>query len=214
MFFGGTIVGGLGGALTTLTAGALQLTGWTGLGYTAAGDGLAAGLSNIFFRGAVGAENSLATFSTDTALGMGFSGAFRVGGMLLGGAGTGGATQAGSAAESLISSAHVAELTANGVRFTPSALVATGRAPSGQVVFLEAGNARAGLQHIVARHGSDFARIGVAEGQIPGAVMRAVTQGRVVGYQGSGQGRPIYEILVGQQNQRIAVTTGNRDASH
>lgn len=65
------------------------------------------------------------------------------------------------------------------------------------------------LQHIVKEHGADFAKIGVPATGIPSVVMRAVTEGRVVGYQGSNQGRAIYEILLHQQNQRIAVSVGN-----
>ena len=113
------------------------------------------------------------------------------------------------ATKGLVDEAHVAELAANKVKFTPDALVATGRNPSGQVVFLESGNAKAGLQHIVEQHGADFAKIGVPESDIPSVVMRTVTEGKVVGYQGAGQGRPIYEILLHQQNQRIAVSVGN-----
>lgn len=104
---------------------------------------------------------------------------------------------------------HVAELTAANTKFTPSALVATGRTPNGQVVFMETGNSRAGLQHIVERHAGDFAKIGVSESQIPSVVMRAVTEGRIVGYQGTGQGRGVYEIQLNDSNQRIAVTVGN-----
>jgi len=110
----------------------------------------------------------------------------------------------------LINEAHLAEMAANGVKFSPEALLATGRSSStGQVIFLETGNARAGLQHIVDRHGADFAKIGVPEAQIPEVVMRAASEGKLVGYQGAGQGRGIYEILLHQQNQRIAVTVGN-----
>jgi YD repeat-containing protein len=114
-----------------------------------------------------------------------------------------------TAAKGLVDEAHVAELVANGVKFTPDALLATGRNAAGRVVFLESGNARAGLQHIVEQHGADFAKIGVPEADIPSVVMRAVTEGKVVGYQGRDQGRAIYEILLHQQNQRIAVSVGN-----
>jgi hypothetical protein len=51
--------------------------------------------------------------------------------------------------------------------------------------------------------------MGVAEAEIPSVVMRAVTQGKIVGYQGSGTGRPIYEITVNGQTQRIAVTVAD-----
>lgn len=65
------------------------------------------------------------------------------------------------------------------------------------------------MQHIVERHGVDFARIGVAEKDIPRTVMDAVTQGKIVGYQGRGTARPIYELSVDGQTRRIAVTTGS-----
>ncbi|SDL72922.1 hypothetical protein SAMN05216186_1291, partial [Pseudomonas indica] len=101
------------------------------------------------------------------------------------------------------------ELAANGVKFTPENVIAVGRSPSGQVVFLETGSSKAGLQHIIEEHGSQFVQMGVSEAQIPGVVMKAVTEGKLVGYQGSGLGRPIYELVINGEPQRIAVTVGN-----
>jgi filamentous hemagglutinin len=101
------------------------------------------------------------------------------------------------------------ELTANGVKFTPENVIATARSLNGKVVFLETGNSKAGLQHIIAEHGSQFAKMGVSEAQIPGVVMKAVSEGKLVGYQGSGVGRPIYELTINGQQQRIAVTVGD-----
>ena len=101
------------------------------------------------------------------------------------------------------------ELAANGVRFTPENVIVTARGPNGQIVFLETGNSSAGLLHIIQQHGSAFANIGVSEAQIPSVVIQALTQGRIVGYQGSGTTRPIYEITINGQPQRIAITTGN-----
>jgi hypothetical protein len=101
------------------------------------------------------------------------------------------------------------ELATNGVKFTPENVIATARSPSGQVVFLETGSPTAGLRHIVQEHATDFANIGVSEAQIPSVVMRAVTEGNIVGYQGRGTTRPIYEITVNGQPQRIAITTGS-----
>lgn len=101
------------------------------------------------------------------------------------------------------------ELTANGVKFTPENVIATTRDSSGKVIFLEAGNSKAGLQHIIEEHGTQFAQMGVSEAQIPEIVMRAVSEGKLVGYQGSGAGRPIYELSINGQTQRIAVTVGD-----
>ena len=54
------------------------------------------------------------------------------------------------------------ELTANGVKFTPENVIATTRSSSVKVVFLETGNLKAGLQHIIEEHGSQFAQMGVS----------------------------------------------------
>lgn len=51
--------------------------------------------------------------------------------------------------------------------------------------------------------------MGVSQAQVPEVVMQAVTQRWVVGYQGSGKGRLIYEVTVNGPQQRIAVTVGN-----
>ena len=112
-------------------------------------------------------------------------------------------------ANSAVNPADLETLAANGVKFTPENVVATGQTPSGQVVFLESGNSSAGLQHIVEGHGDDFANIGVSQDQIPNVVMQAVTEGNVVGYQGAGVGRPIYGVTINGQTQGIAVTTGS-----
>ncbi len=98
------------------------------------------------------------------------------------------------------------ELTVNGVKFTPANVIATARVPSGQIVFLETGNSRAGLQHIVGEHANDFAKIGVSQAEIPNVVMQAVTQGKIVGYQGAGTGRPILETVINGQPRRLAIT--------
>jgi hypothetical protein len=98
------------------------------------------------------------------------------------------------------------ELAQQGVRHTPENVVAIARDASGRVVFLESGNARAGLQHIVQEHGAQFAQRGITEAQIPDAVMAAATRGRQVGMQGT---RPIFEVEFNGQTQRIAVTVGD-----
>ncbi|WP_322064856.1 two-partner secretion domain-containing protein [Burkholderia ubonensis] len=114
-----------------------------------------------------------------------------------------------SSTKSGVSQADLNALAENGVKFTPQNVVATGTTPSGQVVFLETGNSKAGLQHIIDGHSADFANIGVSQAQIPSVVMQAVTEGNIVGYQGSGTGRPIYQTTINGQPQRIAVTVGS-----
>lgn len=113
------------------------------------------------------------------------------------------------ATNTAVSQADLDTLAANGVKFTPQNVVATGTTPSGQTVFLETGNSDAGLQHIIEEHGAEFANMGVSPAQIPEVVMQAVTEGNIVGYQGSGTGRPIYQVTVNGQQQQIAVTVGS-----
>ena len=59
------------------------------------------------------------------------------------------------------------------------------------------------------QHGSQFAQIGVSEACIPDIIMKAVTDGKVVGYQGPGIGRPIYETMINGKKYYIAITVGN-----
>lgn len=60
------------------------------------------------------------------------------------------------------------------------------------------------VAHITEGHGSQFAQMGVSEAQF-GVVMRAVSEGKLIGYQGAGAGRPIYELKINGQMQRVAV---------
>jgi hypothetical protein len=92
------------------------------------------------------------------------------------------------------------------IKHTPENIVGIGKTPTGKTVFLETGDSRAGLTHIIGEHAQDFARRGIPEEQIQNAVMTAVTKGKIVGYQGS---RPIYEVRFKGKIQRIAVTVGN-----
>ena len=103
----------------------------------------------------------------------------------------------------------VEELAAAGIKHDPANIVRIARDGSGRVVFLETGNSRAGLAHIVGEHADDFAARGVTVNQIPGLVTDAASQGRIVGYQGTGTGRPIYEIVFDGTTQRVAVTVGD-----
>ncbi|MBN3066330.1 VENN motif pre-toxin domain-containing protein [Pectobacterium aquaticum] len=101
------------------------------------------------------------------------------------------------------------EMTTQGIKFTPENVVSVAKDNSGKIIFLEKGNSKSGLQHIVEEHGSQFAQIGIAESRIPDVVMKAATEGKIVGYQGTGTGRPIYETMINGKKYNIAVTIGN-----
>jgi hypothetical protein len=102
--------------------------------------------------------------------------------------------------------ALIGELGRQGIEHTPEDIVRIAQDESGKVVFLESGNAKAGLEHIVTRHGGDFANVGIPEDQIPDLVMAAATRGIIVGKQNT---RPIYEVMFNGRAIRVAVTVGN-----
>jgi hypothetical protein len=89
------------------------------------------------------------------------------------------------------------------VKHTPSKVIAIARNAAGVIVFLEQGNARAGLEHILLQHGEDFARCGIGEAMIPAAILSAAIDGKQIGVQGT---RPIYEVEFDGRTQLIAVT--------
>jgi hypothetical protein len=101
----------------------------------------------------------------------------------------------------------MAELQQAGIRHTPENIVWITKLPNGKIVFLETGNTRAGLQHILEKHASNFANKGIPADHIPDAVLAAMTNGTIVGYLGSGrEPRPIYQVNFQGQNLYIAVT--------
>lgn len=127
----------------------------------------------------------------------------------LGVAGVAGALTTSTRPALAVSPSMLDELATNGVKFTPQNVIATSRGANGQIVFREKGNAQSGLTHIISEHGSQFLQMGISEAEIPNVVMKAISQGRLVGYQGTGYGRPIYEIAINGQPQLIAVTVGS-----
>jgi hypothetical protein len=72
--------------------------------------------------------------------------------------------------------------------------------PDGKIVFLEEGNTEAELQHILENHYDQFTDLGIEPDQIPDAIIAAITQGKIVGYQGRNKTRVIYEVTF---NDRI-----------
>jgi uncharacterized protein YukE len=100
------------------------------------------------------------------------------------------------------------ELAANGVKHDPEKVVLIGKDGDGRIVFLESGNPKAGLQHVM-DHADQFADIGVPKEKVGQFVFDATTTGKVVGYQGKGTGRPIYEFMFEGQPYKVAVTVGS-----
>jgi hypothetical protein len=87
-------------------------------------------------------------------------------------------------------------------------VILIGKDGDGKIVFLESGNAKAGLQHVM-DHADQFTDIGVPRDKVGQFVFDATTTGKVVGYQGKGTGRPIYEFLFEGRPYKVAVTVGS-----
>ncbi|MFB9236575.1 WXG100 family type VII secretion target [Plantactinospora siamensis] len=98
------------------------------------------------------------------------------------------------------------ELRRQGVKHNPEDMVHIGRDAEGRIVFLENGNDRAGLQHLLNRHAGDFDKVCVVRDKIGDLVFAAVTTGKQIGLQRS---RPIYEVLFEGKTYRLAVSVGN-----
>ncbi|MDK4697022.1 hemagglutinin repeat-containing protein [Kingella negevensis] len=100
----------------------------------------------------------------------------------------------------------VEELTANGIKFNPNNVVAITKTTDGKIVWLETGNSRAGLNHIIERHRQEFLKKGISESEIPNYLMTAVKNGQIVGMQRT---RPIYEFTYNGTKHRVAIDIGN-----
>lgn len=81
-------------------------------------------------------------------------------------------------------SALICELAQLGIKHSSEKIVRIAKQADGKIFFLEEGNADAGLQHILEEHSSQFAGQGIEADQIPDAIITALTEGKIVGYQG------------------------------
>jgi hypothetical protein len=99
----------------------------------------------------------------------------------------------------------IAELIEKKIKVSIDKIVDIRRMSNGKIVFIENGNRFAGFQHILT-HADDFAKRGIYKDEIDDAIMTAITQGTIVGYQ---RLRPIYEMMYNGKKQYIAVTVGD-----
>lgn len=105
--------------------------------------------------------------------------------------------------------ALISEVVASGEKISPEKVVMITRDPNGKIVWLESGNTKSGLEHIINKHGHEFNGRGIANNDIPDYVLEAVYQGNVVGTQGKRNPRTIYEFVYNGKTQRIAVQVGS-----
>jgi hypothetical protein len=105
--------------------------------------------------------------------------------------------------------ALIAEVAAAGKKISPTDVVHIARAPDGRIVWLERGDARRGLTHLLrAGRIADFVRHGVAPADIPGLAVRAVVEGEPRGR--VGREATAYEVDIGGgRTTMIAVLVGS-----
>jgi hypothetical protein len=105
----------------------------------------------------------------------------------------------------------IAELKQAGIKHsTPDKILRIAKLSDGKIVFLEEGKGGkrgSGLKHILENHQQEFATRGLSETNLPDAIINAVTQGEIVGYQQTN--RPIYKIDFNGRIQLIAVTVAD-----
>ncbi|MBD2625327.1 hypothetical protein [Trichormus variabilis] len=106
-------------------------------------------------------------------------------------------------------SALLAELAQLGIKHTPEKIVKIAKQANGKIVFLEEGNFKDGLQHILEKHSLEFADQGIQQNQIPDLIIKAVTEGKSIRYQGKKQTRIIYEVNFNSKNHYISVTVSD-----
>jgi TPR repeat protein len=73
----------------------------------------------------------------------------------------------------------------------------------------EQGNSDAGLQHILEKHSLEFADQGIKQNQIPDAIIAALTEGKMIRYQGRKKTRMIYEVNFNGKTHYIALTVSD-----
>ena len=131
---------------------------------------------------------------------------------LAGAAGAGSTGGAGSAAKPAapagkFDTSLLKELANSNVKYNLDDIVSIAKTPEGKLVWLEKGTAQAGLNHIMS-HAEEFVKCGISKEQIADFIMDALQNGTIIGYQGRGLGRPIYEVVFNGSVKRVAITTG------
>lgn len=108
--------------------------------------------------------------------------------------------------------ALITQVEQSGKKISIEDIIGIVKDPVGKVVWLEKGHLGAhasGLAHIIEEHGSQFNGKGISNTEIPQYLMTAIKYGEIVGYQGRGNGRPIYEFKYEGKTHRVAITIGS-----
>lgn len=108
-----------------------------------------------------------------------------------------------------LDSALIKELYNRHENFKPKEVVAIGRDRTGRIVWVERGNERAGLKHILSRHEKDFIKKGIPKADIVDFIMTAATTGVPSGNQTKRPGREIYVFRYNGNTHKVALSIGS-----
>ena len=100
----------------------------------------------------------------------------------------------------------IAELKKAAIKHTPENIIRITQNPSGKIVFLETGKGGergSGLLHILENHREDFLNRGITEEQIPDLIIRAISEGTIIGIQG--KSRLIYQVEINEIIQYVSL---------
>ena len=100
------------------------------------------------------------------------------------------------------------EMSEQGVKFTKENVIALEKMRDGRIIFLE-DTPDKGLDHIWQRHGAQYDQKGIRRDDMSLLLMKAIREGNIIGYQGKGQGRPIYSVEFKGKTFQLAITVGN-----
>ena len=106
--------------------------------------------------------------------------------------------------------ALIAELNQVGIKHNPEKIVRISKQADSKIVFLEEGDDRHGLQHILAK-ADEFAKVCIDQQEIPDAVIAAAVTGTIVGYQGKSHDRPrpIYEFTFKGETKYLSLSVSD-----
>jgi len=99
------------------------------------------------------------------------------------------------------------ELRRSGEKYSEKDIIFIGRQQNGKIAWLEKGNKRVGLEHIK-KHSKEFQDKGIKDYLIPELLKKAITHGKIIGYQKTKNKFPreVYEVEFMGKIIKIAIS--------
>ena len=101
---------------------------------------------------------------------------------------------------------HLNTLKNNMVKFNPENVMFTHKMPDGKVVFLERGNSKGGLAHILRpKRTAQFVKYGIPPNQIFDAIHDAIKTNKIIRTEGITNPKKVFEVILDGQKKHIAI---------